>query len=667
MVMVFNRLKRRASPKKNGDNNMEMEEYQTRIELLSEIAEEAGSITEVSTLLERILKVTRHTLGTTVTTLFLNDDKKNELHSPFSVSNFDGSPHRRASAVELAVARWVAGNVIPVLVNNLEADARFQQKDDDTSGSTARSIIAAPVLRGKRVIGVISSIDKNNGDDFTERDFEVIKGFASTEALILLVSMQITAIENFSKLALDQALLEGYRSTAEELANTADIQDSFGYAHSRRCKEYALLAANCLDLPPQEIKTIEFGALLHDIGKIGIDSDILCKPGPLSDKEWSLIYEHPQKGADILCDIPYLKDARNIVLYHHERYDGKGYPEKLEGEDIPIGARIVAVANAFDSMTTEHSYRAALSVDEAMTELINGIGTQFCPRATEAFISAFKKREGQLPFQRNHEDLKAIVEEEVEEEEVEEITIQAAKSDMNLTIEEEREAREQQAKAEKEARKQQAKAEKEARKQQAKAEKEAKEQQAKAEKEAKEQQAKAEKEAMEQQVKAEKDNGEQPVKVEEEDSEQQAKSEKEAKEQHDRDEEEAKEQQIIDKIEAKNKQARAEEETKKSQQPASSQPAVNGSTDTEMFHGEIRLKVPITDDITAVRKFRKELQKIEDLRITMFGSSEEAGHMFVLSLAEPVALINAVREIPSVENVGKKGKDILVTLRNGDS
>ncbi len=678
MVMVFNRLKRRASPKKNGDNNMEMEEYQTRIELLSEIAEEASSITEVSTLLERILKVTKNTLGATVTTLFLNDDKKNELHSPFSVKNFDGSPHRRASAVELAVARWVAGNVIPVLVNNLEADARFQQKDDDTSGATARSIIAAPVLRGKKVIGVISSIDKDNGDDFTERDFEVIKGFASTEALILLVSMQITAIENFSKLALDQALLDGYRSTAEELANTADIQDSFGYAHSRRCKEYALLVANCLDLPPQEIKAIEFGALLHDIGKIGIDSDILCKPGPLSDKEWSLIYEHPQKGADILGDITYLKDARNIVLYHHERYDGKGYPEKLEGEDIPFGARIVAVANAFDSMTTEHSYRAALSVDEAMTELINGIGTQFCPRATEAFISAFKKREGQLPFQRNHEELKAIVAEEVEEEEVEEITIQTVKSDMNLTIEEEREAREQQAKAEKvareqqakaekEAREQQVKAEKEARKQQAKDEKEARKQQAKAEKEAREQQAKDEKEAMEQQVKAGKDSGEQPARVEEEDSEQQAKSEKEAREQHARDEEEAKEQQIIDKIEAKNEQARTEEDTKKSQQPASSQPAVNGSTDTEMFHGEIRLKVPVTDDITAVRKFRKELQKIEDLRITMFGSSEEDGHMFVLSLAEPVALINAVREIPSVENVGKKGKDILVTLRNSDS
>jgi len=673
MVMVFNRIKRRASSGKKGDNNTDMEEYQTRIDLLSEIAEEASSITEVSTLLERILKVTQHTLGTTVTTLFFNDDKTSELHSPFSVRNFEGSPHRRASAVELAVARWVAANVIPVMVNNVAADARFQQKDGDKSGSGAKSIIAAPILRGKKVIGVISSIDKLNGDEFTERDFEVLKGFASTEALILLVSMQITAIENFSKLALDQALLEGYRSTAEELANTADVKDSFGYAHSRRCKEYALLAANCLNMPPREIKAIEFGALLHDIGKIGIASDILCKPGPLTDKEWSLMYEHSRKGADILEDIPFLKDARDIVLYHHERYDGKGYPERLAGEDIPLGARIVAVANAFDAMTTEHAYRAAFSVDEAMTELINGIGTQFCPLATEAFISAFKKSEGQLPFQRNHEDLRSEIEKEAKE-----VTVQAVKDDMNVTIEEEREARRQKARAEEEARKQQAKAEKEATKQREKAEKEAREQQAKAEKEAREQQAKAEKEAREQQAKAEKEAREQQAKAEKEAEKQQAKAEKEDEEQQlevvkeaeakqSMDKEEVEEQRIIDEIEARKQRAREEKEAKQSQKTASGQPTDGGSTNAEMFRGDVRLVVPVTDDITQVRKFRKELEKIENLRIVMFGSSEEDGHMFVLSLAEPVALMHAVREISLVEDVDKKGKNILVTLRNGDS
>jgi transcriptional regulator with GAF, ATPase, and Fis domain len=185
MVMVFNRNKKRISSRNNGEGNMEMEEYQARIELLSEIAEEASSITEVSTLLERILKVTQHTLGTKVTTLFLNDETKSELHSPFSIRNYEGAPHRRAAAIELEVAKWVANNVKPILINNVGADSRFNKYSD----STVSTIVAAPILRGKKVIGVISSNDKEDGSDFTERDFEVIKGFASTEALILLVSI----------------------------------------------------------------------------------------------------------------------------------------------------------------------------------------------------------------------------------------------------------------------------------------------------------------------------------------------------------------------------------------------------------------------------------------------------------------------------------------------
>jgi HD-GYP domain-containing protein (c-di-GMP phosphodiesterase class II) len=792
MVMVFGRNKKRFSSPGNGKGNMEMEEYQTRIELLSEIAEEASSVTEVATLLERILKVTQHSLGTTVTTLFLNDEKKNELHSPFSVRNYEGAPHRRVTAVEMDVARWVASNVEPVLVSNAATDSRFNEEESAAAGSAVRSIIAAPVLRGEKVIGVISSIDKDDGSDFTERDFEVLKGFATTEALILLVSMQITAIDNFSQLALDQALLEGYRSTDEELAATADIRDSFGYAHSRRCKEYALLIANCLGLPSKEAKAIEFGALLHDIGKIGIDSDILCKPGPLTDEEWKLMYEHPRKGANVIGDIPYLKEARNIVLYHHERYDGKGYPEKLKGEEIPLGARIVAVANAFDSMTTDRAHRPALNVDEAINELIDGIGTQFCPQAVEAFVSAFRKREDQLTFQRNHEDLKAMVDERVEE-----ITSPVPGDDLNITIEEEREAkkqnvqaekeaREQQARSEKEAEKQRIKAEKEARKQQAQAEKEAKEQKAQAEKEAKEQKAQAEKEAKEQKAQAEKEAKEQKARAEKEakeqqaqakkeakeqkaqaekeDKKQQARSEKEAEKQRIKAEKEARKQQAQAKKEAKEQKAQAEKEAKKQQarsekeaekqrikaekearkqqaqaekeakeqkaqaekeakeqkaqaekeakkQQAEAENEVNtppakaekeeekqsakdekvadkqsaeakketgkdrksetapatASASTELFHGNVRLTVPVTSDAVEVRRFRKELEKIKDLKIVMTGSSEEDGHLFVFSLEEPVALMGAVGKISAVESIAKKGKNILVTLKNGNS
>jgi hypothetical protein len=153
-----------------------------------------------------------------------------------------------------------------------------------------------------------------------------------------------------------------------------------------------------MSLPPRDLQAIEFGALLHDIGKMGVNSRILCKPGPLSDEEWKIMRGHSVRGADVMEEIPFLKDAKNIVLYHHERYDGKGYPDSLKGEEIPIGARLVAIADAFDTMTTDHSYREALSVTEALNTLIDGIGTQFCPVAVEAFVAAFEKRENRLPF-----------------------------------------------------------------------------------------------------------------------------------------------------------------------------------------------------------------------------------------------------------------------------
>jgi putative nucleotidyltransferase with HDIG domain len=813
MVLVFNKMKKQTSSLKSGNDKMETEEYQTRIALLTEIAEETSSITEVSTLLERILKVTQHSLGTTVTTLFLNDEKKAELYSPFSVRNFEGAPHRRATALEIKVAKWVASNANPVIVNDIEADNRF---NSETTDSSVRAIIAAPIRRGEKVIGVISSINKQDESYFTEGDFEILKGFASTEALILLVSMQITAIENYRQLALNKDLLDGYRSSPKAPTDTDDIENSFGYAHSRRCRDYALLAANCLGLSSQEVKAIEFGALLHDIGKIGIGAEILRKPGPLTDDEWKIMYEHPRKGADILGEIPYLKEARDIVLYHHERYDGKGYPEKLAGEDIPLGARIVAVANAFDAMTTDRSYRAALPADAAIAELVHNMGTQFCPRATEAFISAFKKREDQLPLEKETEDLK-----EKTNVETTQLTTQVNLNDPNITIEEEREARAQKARAEQEAREQQDRAEKEAREQliraekeareREKAEREAREQQEKAareeraraeeevkkrekaereareqqEKAAREEQARAEKEvekrekaereareqqekaareaqaeaekeaekrekteweAEEQRIKAEKEAAreaqaeaekeaeerekaereaqEQRIKAEEEAApEAQAEAEKETKE-HEKTEPEdidekfrqwqarvekeaireaqakAKEEAIeLEKAEqesrelqaiaeektAREEQARAEREAKereKAEQEArewqakaekearktkkqATQKRNNGNIDKEKSHGDIRLVVPITADIVEVRKFRKELERLEGLRIVLFGSSEEDGHIFVLSLPEPMLLMHAVNEIALVESVGKKGKDILVTLKDG--
>jgi putative nucleotidyltransferase with HDIG domain len=492
MVLVFNRNKKGHPSGNNG--HAEMREYQTRLGLLCDIAEEASSITHVSTLLERILKVTQRTVGSSMTSVFLKDEARARVHLPITVSKYEDAMRNRVAVIESEIADLVAGSATPLLSNNVAADIRFRLVSLKMADSIVRSIIAAPVLKGKNIIGVLMAVNKESGD-FTQRDFEVLKGFAATEAIILLVSLEKTAIDNVNCLTVNENLLEGYRNTVHELASTIDVKDVQVYAHARRTKEYALLAASVLSLEPAELQAIEFGALLHDIGKIGIDSRILSKPGPLTDEEWQIIYEHPQKGADILKDIPHLKDAMNIVLCHHERYDGTGYPKKLRGEEIPVGARLLSVANAYDTMTTDNPYRAAMNIDDAMGELIKGTGTQFCPIAVEAFISAFKKRQDNPTLNTIPGAIKTGEDQPTENRVI--MVEKTTTKTKNLIIKVRKEA--------KEARKLKIRAEKEARAARKQAEKDAREDRKKAAKEAKEARKRAEKLARKAKINAAKD------------------------------------------------------------------------------------------------------------------------------------------------------------------
>ena len=199
------------------------------------------------------------------------------------------------------------------------------------------------------------------------------------------------AIENTK---LHQTVLDAYKSTIKTLAATIDAKDPYTRGHSQRVMEYSLLAGGNLSLSPEEMEILEYAGILHDIGKISIDSSILTKPSALNDDEWEKIEEHPTIGANLLRGISFLEKASDLVLYHHEKYDGKGYPTGLGGEQLPLGARIIAVADAFDSMTTDRSYRAAMPVDEAIKELHKCSGTQFCPVAVKAFTSALRMNTG---------------------------------------------------------------------------------------------------------------------------------------------------------------------------------------------------------------------------------------------------------------------------------
>ncbi|MCZ6677686.1 MAG: response regulator [Candidatus Poribacteria bacterium] len=182
-----------------------------------------------------------------------------------------------------------------------------------------------------------------------------------------------------------QQLYEHYLATLDILISTLGFHDTETRGHSRRVAEYTRLIAQKMEIGSPDLEDIELGALLHDVGKVGVPDAIIRKPTRLNPEEWEKIYEHPVIGYNLLVKHEFLRAAAPVVKYHHERYDGTGYPEKLAGDKIPIGARIFAVIDAFDVITSRRAYKEAKSIAEARAEINRCSGTHFDPKVVEAF------------------------------------------------------------------------------------------------------------------------------------------------------------------------------------------------------------------------------------------------------------------------------------------
>lgn len=194
-------------------------------------------------------------------------------------------------------------------------------------------------------------------------------------------------------------LEESYQATLLALSAALDARDRETEGHSQRVTKLALTIGRKLNLSAQELTNLERGALLHDVGKIGISDNILLKTGPLTAEERALMNQHPKLGYEMLKGIPFLREALPVVLYHQEMWDGGGYPEGLRGSEIPLTARIFAVADTFDAMTSTRPYRAALSHEDALREIRRCRGTQFDPVVVDIFLELFQSREGSANFE----------------------------------------------------------------------------------------------------------------------------------------------------------------------------------------------------------------------------------------------------------------------------
>jgi len=180
---------------------------------------------------------------------------------------------------------------------------------------------------------------------------------------------------------------ETYISTLQAISAAIDSNDTYANGHAARVAEYAVKIAKGLGFSPTQMEKLRDAALLHDIGRIWIPDHILRKEGPLTPEEMATVKSHPVLGAEILSEIPSLQDKIPAILHHHERYDGKGYPHGLKGWEIPLEARILAVADAFDAMTSDRPYRSARLLRESLEEIYEGAGRQFDPKVVEGFLN----------------------------------------------------------------------------------------------------------------------------------------------------------------------------------------------------------------------------------------------------------------------------------------
>lgn len=312
--------------------------------------------------------------------LLLLDQDTQELYFEATIGAKGEALQQKRLKSGQGVVGWVAQNGRSAIIDDVGSDKRFYSAIDNATGYTTRSMIVVPVVSKGRILGVLQAINKIGGC-FSSDDLEIL------EALANLVG---TAIENA---LLFQEQRETFLGITMAFAEALEKRDHYTGGHTRRVCSYSLAIARRLGLTQAELNELRLSAILHDIGKIGVADCILQKPGRLEPDEFAAMNQHPRIGAEILEHVKSLRSMLGGVRHHHEKYDGSGYPDQMCGVEIPLTARIITVADTFDAMTSDRSYRNAHSAESALSELQRCSGSQFDPEIVEAFLEAYRHGE----------------------------------------------------------------------------------------------------------------------------------------------------------------------------------------------------------------------------------------------------------------------------------
>lgn len=346
----------------------------TKLEILTRLSSLLNSSLDFEYVKRRAITASTELLGCETSSLLLKDDK-GKLFFEVALGEKGEVVKRFQLNVGEGIAGWVAMHGEPLIVPHAKEDARFFKKVDEAADFITHNIICVPLRVKEEIIGVIQGINKREGE-FTDDDLELFQSLANQIAI-----------------ALDNARLYGELNDmamqlVEGLSEAIEKRDSYSGGHPQRVLKICMAMSEYLPLTAEEKKQLTLAAILHDIGKVGITDHILGKNGRLTVEELEIIREHPRVGAKIVGNIKQLRPIVPGIKYHHEHYDGTGYPEMLHGEEIPLIARIIAVADTYDAIINERAYHRGKSKSEAVAEITGNAGTQFDPHIVEVFAQA---------------------------------------------------------------------------------------------------------------------------------------------------------------------------------------------------------------------------------------------------------------------------------------
>jgi len=357
--------------------------YKSKLTKLEQINIAGKNISsEMRKLIQRIMEVAKQQVNAEACSLYFIDDETQELY--FGVALGEKGPlikELRFKINDSFIAGWVAIYKKNLNIKDIAKDKRFKDRTTASNlGFEEKTYLTMPILSKGKLVAVLQMINKEGGRYFTKDDEEIME---------LLIDTQIAP--NLEKAKVYNYMQELFIDSIQTIANAIDARDEYTQGHCTRVSEYSVMIGKELGMDEEDLEGLRYAGILHDVGKIGIKDSILNSKTKLTTDEFEEMKSHVIKGAKILEQINKTKPEIVFgVKYHHERYDGKGYVEGLSGEDIPLFARIIAVADVFDAMTSNRPYRRGLPQEEAVDELIKGANTKYDKKVVDAFVKCFE-------------------------------------------------------------------------------------------------------------------------------------------------------------------------------------------------------------------------------------------------------------------------------------